>query len=195
LLSHQQVRIPQILLGILALLLVAGTVSSSLMQKAKAAVLTRNSIYASPTAQQYVIARWISEHLRPRDGPIGIFFLGVSYDLPHFEIADFLGPADESIATLKVKVGPPGHNKWDLDKTLAKWKPQAIIPAGPVDPSSAETRDNSHKHAPDLLSNEHVLREFAYCYVPDAELGIVDRWGFFLRRETAALHADELSCS
>lgn len=194
-LSKQQVRVPQMLLGMLVLLLVAGAVSSSMLHRAKAAVLSRNSIYASPTAQQYIIARWINERLRPGDGAIGFFFLGVSYDLPRFEIADFLGPADESIATLKVKVGPPGHNKWDLDKTLAKWKPQAIIPAGPVDPNHAETRENSHKHAPDLLSNEKVLKEFAYCYVPDAELEVIDRWGFFLRRDIAALHADELRCS
>jgi hypothetical protein len=168
---------------------------SLITQRAKNAVISRNLVYTSPTAQQYVIAKWIDENLRPSDGSIGFFFLGVSYDLPRFEIADVLGKADESIATSNVKWGPPGHNKWDIDKTLAKWKPQAIVPAGPSDPTLPETRENSRRHAPDLLLNDRISKEFTYCYVPDSVAGVSDKWGFFLRKDIAALHLDQLRCS
>lgn len=180
---------------ILVTLLVVGTMFSLITQRAKNAVISRNLVYTSPTAQQYVIAKWIDENLRPSDGSIGFFFLGVSYDLPRFEIADVLGKADESIATSNVKWGPPGHNKWDIDKTLAKWKPQAIVPAGPSDPTLPETRENSRRHAPDLLLNDRISKEFTYCYVPDSVAGVSDKWGFFLRKDIAALHLDQLRCS
>jgi hypothetical protein len=163
----------------LTILFVAGLMSSLVARRAKGAVISPNLIYGSPTAQQYVIARWIDANLRPGDGSIGFFFLGVAYDLPRFEIADFLGKADESIAASKVKQGPPGHNKWDIDKTLAKWKPQAIVPAGPSDPALAETRENARRHAPDLLLNDTISKDFTYCYVPDSTAGVHDRWGFF----------------
>jgi hypothetical protein len=180
---------------VLTILFVAGIMSSLVARRAKGAMISPNLIYGSPTAQQYVIARWIDANLRPGDGSIGFFFLGVAYDLPRFEIADFLGKADESIAVSKVKQGPPGHNKWDIDKTLAKWKPQAIVPAGPSDPALAETRENARRHAPDLLFNDTISKDFTYCYVPDSTAGVHDRWGFFLRRDIAALHLDQLRCS
>lgn len=184
--------------AVLAMLLIsvaAGTLFSLITQRARDAIISRSLFYTSPTAQQYVISQWIGDNLKPEDGSIGFFFLGVSYDLPRFEIADFLGKADESIASSKVKTGPPGHNKWDIDKTLHKWKPQAIVPAGPTDPTLPETRENSRRHSPDLSLNNEISTDFVYCYVPDSVAGIPDKWGFFLRKNIAALHSNQLKCS
>jgi len=105
-----------------------------------------------------------------------------------------LGKADEAIATLKVKYGPPGHNKWDLDRTLAKWNPQAIVPPGPVDPALPETRENSHRHAPDLLLNSRITTDYQYCYVPPAEFGVRDQGGFFLRKDLVNQYTNLLRC-
>ena len=171
-----------------------GSLASLIAQRHKSAVISQKSFYESPTAQQFFIAQWIASNLAPSDGSIGFFFLGVSYDLPRFEIADFDGVADESIATLKVKSGMPGHNKWDLNKTLDKWNPQAIVPGGPIDPTRPETRANSLTHPPYFLSNSKITEEYAYCYVPDSDLGMRDEWGFYLRKNIARRHLDQLSC-
>jgi len=174
---------------------VLGSLASLMAQRHKSAVISHKSFYESPTAQEFVISKWIASNLTPGDGPIGFFHLGVSYDLPRFEIADFLGKADESIATLKAKTtGMPGHNKWDVDKTLAKWNPQAIVPGGPVDPTRPETRANSLSHAPYLLSNTKIVEGYAYCYVPDSDAGMTDKWGFYLRKDIARRHLDQLRC-
>jgi hypothetical protein len=173
---------------------VIGSLASLIAQRHKSAVLSQNSFYESPTAQQFFIAQWIASNLTPSDGSIGFFHLGVSYDLPRFEIADFNGVADESIATLKAKNGMPGHNKWNVSKTLDKWNPQAIIPGGPIDPTRPETRANSLSHAPYLLSNSKITGEYAYCYVPDSDVGMSDKWGFYLRKDIATRHLDQLRC-
>ena len=176
-------------------LVVIGSLASLIAQRHDSAVISQNSFYESPTAQQFFIAQWIAKNLAPTDGSIGFFFLGVSYDLPRFEIADFNGVADESIATLKAKkTGMPGHNKWDVSKTLDKWNPQAIIPGGPIDPTRPETRANSLSHAPYLLSNSKIIGEYAYCYVPDSDVGMPDKWGFYLRRDIATRHLNQLRC-
>jgi hypothetical protein len=174
---------------------VIGSVASLIAQRHKSAVISQNSFYESSTAQQFFISQWIAGNLAPSDGSIGFFVLGVSYDLPRFEIADFNGKADESIAALKAKhEGLPGHNKWDVGKTLAKWNPQAIVPGGPIDPTRPETRANSLTHAPFLLSNSKIVSQYAYCYVPDSAAGIADKWGFYLRKDIAARHRDQLRC-
>ena len=183
--------------------LVVVSIGLSLVTHLRQAIATSSSFY-SPTAQQYVIAKWISEHLSPNDGAIGFFFLGTSYYLPSFEIADFLGKADEDIAMSKVKWGPPGHNKWDIDKTLDKWRIQAIVPAGPAsNPASEGVREKALKalderrdfgFQPALVLNERVSREFAYCYVPEFRPNLASRWGFFVRRDIAS-RFQELSCS
>jgi hypothetical protein len=174
---------------------VLGSLASLIAQRHKSAVITQNSFYESKTAQQFFISQWIASNLSPTDGSIGFFDLGVSYDLPRFEIADFNGLADESIATLKANPGGmPGHNKWDVSKTLAKWNPQAIVPGGPIDPTRPETRANSLSHAPYLLSNSKITGEYAYCYVPDSGVGMPDEWGFYLRKDIAARHMDQLRC-
>jgi hypothetical protein len=174
---------------------VIGSFASLIAQRHKSAVISQNSFYESSTAQQFFIAQWIANNLAPSDGSIGFFVLGVSYDLPQFEIADFNGVADESIATNKAKKnGMPGHNKWDVNTTLSKWNPQAIVPGGPIDPTRPETRANSLTHAPYLLSNSKITGEYAYCYVPDSDVGMPDKWGFYLRKDIATRHLDQLRC-
>jgi hypothetical protein len=173
---------------------VIGSLASLIAQRHESAVISQNSFYESKFAQQFFISQWIASNLAPSDGSIGFFVLGVSYDLPRFEIADFDGVADESIATLKVKSGMPGHNKWDVSKTLDKWNPQAIVPGGPIDPTRPETRANSLNHIPYLLSNSKITGEYAYCYVPDSDVGMPDKWGFYLRKDIAMRHLDQLRC-
>jgi hypothetical protein len=174
---------------------VIGSLASLIAQRHKSAVLSERSFYESPTAQQFFIAQWIASNLAPTDGSIGFFHLGVSYDLPQFEIADFNGVADESIATLKARTGGmPGHNKWNVSTTLDKWNPQAIVPGGPIDPTRPETRANSLTHAPYLLSNSKITGGYAYCYVPDSDAGMPDKWGFYLRKDVATRHLDQLRC-
>ena len=174
---------------------VIGSLASLMAQRHTSAVISQNSFYESRTAQQFFISQWIASNLASSDGSIGFFVLGVSYDLPRFEIADFNGLADESIATLKARPGGmPGHNKWDVSKTLAKWNPQAIVPGGPIDPTRPETRANSLAHVPYLLSNSKITGEYAYCYVPDSDVGMRDKWGFYLRKDIATRHLDQLRC-
>ncbi len=181
-------------LAFIAIVVIASS-ASLIAQRHKSAVISRNSFYESTTAQQFFIAQWIAGNLAPPDGPIGFFVLGVSYDLPQFEIADFNGLADESIATLKARAGGmPGHNKWNVSTTLDKWNPQAIVPGGPIDPTRPETRANSLSHAPYLLSNTKITGEYAYCYVPDSDAGMPDKWGFYLRKDIARRHLDQLRC-
>ena len=191
----QAAPLVRMILAAYVVVIAVGLTAGAVQRRIQEATITSGLVKTSATAQQYVIARWIKANLQPKDGPIGFFYLGVSYDLPSFEVADFLGKADEAIATLKAKQGPPGHNKWDLDRTLTKWKPQAIVPPGPVDPNLPETRENSHRHAPDLLLNQKIAGDFQYCYVPASDPGVVDQWGFFVRDDIAARYSGELRCS
>lgn len=81
----------------------------------------------SSTVEQLILAKYIKKNFDPHDGAIGQFWLGtVSFYLPEYEIADFLGKADEDIARTKSKWGPPGHNKWDVNISMSKWKPVVI---------------------------------------------------------------------
>jgi hypothetical protein len=189
----------------LAIVLVAAmSLLPAIRARLEGAMVARRTVSESDTAQQYVIVKWISSTLKPRDGAVGYFYLGIAYFAPSFEAADFLGKADERIAGTKVKWGPPGHNKWDIDTTLAKWNPQAIIPAAPSDPwapgaeqraraALAEHRDFGF--VADLMLNRRVRREYAYCYLREGGLPTRDRWGFFLRTDIVPrIPKRDLSC-
>lgn len=189
---------------LLFILLIGVNIYFAFVETSRRALVSYSSINTSPAAEQFIIAKWIDRNLSPDDGPIGFFYLGVSYFLPRFEIADFLGKADEVIATSQVKWGPPGHNKWDIDKSLRKWKPQAIVPSSRADPNLAGAREFALKalkekrdfgFSPALLVNGNVSNDFLYCYVPDPHEGVSDKWGFFLRKDIAARHSDQLRCS
>ena len=197
------------MVGVGLFLLGAGLAGGTLLalpivEKARGAVVSSKAVHTSPTASQYVIARWIDRNLDPSDGPIGLFYLGVGDHLPRFEIADFLGKADEMIAASDVRWGSPGHNKWDIDRTLEKWKPQAIVPAAPSDPNRPGVKDDARKGLEErrdygfwsaLVVNDRVSRDFSYCYVPSPRQEISDEWGFFLRKDLAAGYLGRLTCS
>lgn len=209
--AHVQQRLPSFggavfrTTGIMLLCLVlGGSLASALRAKWRQAVISPQAVTTSRTAQQYRLAQWIEAHLQPSEGPIGMFYLGISYHMPRFEAADFLGKADEMIATSPVKWGPPGHNKWDIERTLSKWRPQAIIPTEQSDPhmpklvSAARQALSAHRDygfAPALLLSEQVSRDFAYCYLTVSQDTASDQWGFFLRKDLVARHTNSLHCT
>jgi hypothetical protein len=187
---------------ILALIIILPT-ASSIAQRVKSSVISSREISFSQTASQYVLTRWIDQHLRPEDGSIGFFYLGVSFHLQKFEIADFLGKADEAIAQSPIKWGPPGHNKWDISESLNKWKPQAIVPAGPSDFSRKEVlswaatslaNKEDFGFAPALVADPSVSRDYDYCFVRPFGTDLEDKWGLFLRKDIVAKAANVATC-
>lgn len=166
----------------------------------------KNGALASLTAPQYRLMAWIRTHLRPADGPVGLYWLGMAYHIPAFEVADFLGKADEAIAALPVKWGLPGHNKWDVDLSLAKWNPQVIVPTIPS-PWLGDTPAARRQHAltqlaardergfiHDLLVNPAVQARYLYCHVLTLPAGQPDTWGLYVRQDVAQRHAPHLRC-
>jgi hypothetical protein len=175
-----------------------------LKQKLISSEINSSKYYNSPIAQQLRVTHWIRDNLNPENGAIGYFYLGVSYHLPKFEIADFLGKADETIATSAVKWGPPGHNKWDINKTLEKWNLQAIVPTLNSDrdipgalimASNAVQKQDAWRYVPELLLNESVHKKFSYCYIRGKNSGAPeDKLGFFLRKDIASKYSNALNC-
>ena len=191
--------------GLILVLLITLSVIFSISEKINNSLVRENSYSPSSTAQIYRILKWIEKNLNNKDGAIGMFYLGTAYHLPSFEVADFGGKADEMIARSPVKWGPPGHNKWDIDKTLAKWNLQVIIPAANSDPSdedamqrakfNLENKINSYGFIPDLMLNKKVAQNFVYCYIKYGKtVRSQDKWGFFLRRDLISNHIKNLSC-
>ena len=161
-----------------------------------------NSSNISATSKIYKIVKWIGKNLNKNDGSIGLFQAGMGYHIPNFEVADFLGKADELIAQTPVKWGAPGHNKWDIDKTLAKWKPQAIIPGTPLNRSNNEDVQSVIDYLPiygffyDLMFSEKLAKSYSYCYIKKQKTNeFEDKWGFFLRRDLVQNYKKDLSCS
>jgi hypothetical protein len=117
---------------IAALLMLLG-LSLALVSQAKERILGMivrpySAENPSHTIQQLMLANYLKTKLSPQDGAIGLFYAGtISFYMMDYEIADFLGKADEAIATTKQKWGPPGHNKWDTEISLKKWNP-AVVP-------------------------------------------------------------------
>lgn len=157
------------------------------------AVVAQDEVDRSATAQQYVLTQWVNENLNPGDGSVGLFFGGVAYHLPRFEIADFLGKADESIAQLETHpAGLPGHNKWDIDLTRNKWNPQVILPTTTVDVFSEAGRQDAqrwldeqwnHAYLPDLFFNEGIRASYVYCYLPSVDPQSGMTYGMLIRRD------------
>jgi hypothetical protein len=177
----------------------------SISERVNSSLVRENSNNPSSTAQIYRIVKWIEKNLNNADGAVGMYYVGVAYHLPGFEVADFGGKADELIARSPVRWGPPGHNKWDTDKTLAKWNLQAIIPAANSDPSDKdamqrakfnfENKINSYGFIPDLMLNKKVAESFVYCYLKHRKtIKSEDKWGFYLRRNLVSKHINDLSC-
>jgi hypothetical protein len=183
----------------LTVLLVSAS-TTAIREKLRSSSLEKEAL--SNTAQQYRITQWIEQNMNPDDGSIGFFYLGIAYHLPAFEIGDFLGKADEMIAQSSIKWGAPGHNKWDITKTLEKWNPQVIIPAANSDLSIIEVKEKAVAELvskegfgwfSDLLLSEKVIIEYTYCYLTP-EAGKQDNWGFFIRKDLVDRYSDRLSC-
>ena len=87
----------------------------------------------------------------PRNTTIALFEAGtIPFLLPRFEFYDLLGKNDRYIARTKAHYGLVGHNKWDFDYSLGKFKPDIII-----------TRDNytgiTDDFAKNILANVDTL--------------------------------------
>ena len=171
------------------LVLITGNV---IKDRAISALITTNKVQSSPLARQYVLTRWIDQQLDPRNGPIGYFFLGLSYHIDRFEIADFMGKADELIANSNKQWGPPGHNKWNFSATLDKWNPQAIVPPQNSDFSQTgvlkEARskvdarvDYGFGYA--LIVEPRISNEYDYCFVNTSDPNLKDKLGLYLRKD------------
>lgn len=158
----------------------------------------------SETAQQYVLAHWIDQRLRPADGAIGWYQLGTAFELPRFDAADFLGKADEAIATLPPHRGQAvGHNKWDIGLTLNKWHPQAIVHSWAGDLAEpGPRRQRTIEHARRQLAlNAYTAQTLHHPEVREHYLACLPRplagqlaWGLLVRRDVAAREADQLVC-
>ncbi len=191
--------------ALIFIFLITLSIIFSISEKINNSLVRENSYNPSSTAQIYRIVKWIEKNLNIEDGGVGMFYLGVAYHLPNFEVADFGGKADEMIARTKVRWGPPGHNKWDINKTLTKWNLQVIIPAANSDPSNKDAmkrakfnlknKINSYGFIPDLMLNKKVAENFVYCYIKNQKtIRSKDKWGFFLRRDLVSNHIKNLSC-
>ena len=189
-------------------LLVAGVVGALLLGAGivglERAVVSKEALGGSRTAQQFLATQWINENLAPENGSIGVFYAGEAAHLPNFEAADFLGKADEAIAVLEPEWGPPGHNKWDIDLTLDKWRPQAIlstIDQDPLDSESdtvaAEWRDRqwTHGYLADLITNESIRSDFRYCRVTDPSGRLESTVDVLLRVDLIPEVKSTVSCS
>ena len=153
---------------------------------------------------QHDLIHWIKGNLRHSDGVIGLYWLGMAYYIPDFDVSDFLGKADEMIASQSVKWGPPGHNKWDADATIAKWHPQFIIPALPVswEKDDARIRQEAMKGMAlrqgwgfmhDLVLSRQLMNEYAHCRIKSGGNGR-ESWDFYIRNDIHARHRAELDC-
>jgi hypothetical protein len=122
----------------------------------------------SSTAEQMMLSRYIIRHLKPSDGSVGLFSLGTaSFYMIEYSVADFLGKADETIAKLPVKWGPPGHNKWNTEISLSKWNP-AVIPFAEVDALRK------------IEASEKLIRDHAdYSFSADFDLALKRRGYIF----------------
>ena len=96
-------------------------------------------------ASQAVLAEFLRARIRPEDGQIGLFALGaLSYYMPDYKFADFLGKADSVIAAEPPKWGAIGHNKWDYPYTLSH-RNVSVIPSNLMDPKAAALALQKHE--------------------------------------------------
>ncbi len=203
--SHQisafRWQLPLITLFILSLLIVP-LVRDIYYTVAKKDSIQRE-VKASAISEQYALASFISREFSPSDGPIGLYLLGIAYHMPSFEIADFLGKADEMIAQQAVKWGPPGHNKWDSEATISKWNPQIIIPAeNDIDTQTLgeakkwyDGRGNE-AFIQDLRLSRKVILNYSYCELDEtANLELKVSWRFYLRNDLVSKYYKIVDCA
>jgi len=189
-------------------ILVAGVVGAVLIGAAvvglERAVVSKEALSGSRTAEQFLVTEWINANLDPGEGAIGVFYAGEAAHLPNYEAADFLGKGDEAIAVLEPRWGPPGHNKWDIDLTLDQWHPQAILSTIDQDPRApdsdslaAEWRERqwTHGYLADLITNETIRSDYRYCRVTDPSGFVDSSVDVLLRTDVIAQLESDVICS
>lgn len=180
-----------------------GTLAAAAVRNVQDFGVRMEDVIRSRTARQYVLVDWINERLDTAEGAIGLFFLGMAFHLQKFQVADFLGKGDEFIARLPVKWGPPGHNKWDIELSVELWKPQVIIPPGPLRVDEAAMREAVvaiSKRKPfafeaALVTSDKVRKEYLPCFLGERRFGVEDSWGMLVRRDIQQKWANSLVCS
>ena len=141
----------------------------------------------------FAYTNWINENLNPLDGPLGWFYLGMSYHVPEFEVVDFLGKADENIAKLKPLNSNPGHNKYNLEYSLKVLKPQAFLfPWGNLSASSTNENlyqkdinrilDNQDNYVSLSILNSTAKENYSICQTVIKDQYKVN-WGIVIKNE------------
>ncbi|MCD6595302.1 hypothetical protein J7L68_06485 [bacterium] len=106
-----------------------------------------------------VIAEYLEKMKLPQNTKIALFEAGtIPFLAPKFKYYDLLGKNDKYIAHTESHPGLVGHNKWDYDYSLGKFKPDIII-----------TRDNytgiTDEFAKNIIAIADTLPE-NYVYFP-----------------------------
>jgi hypothetical protein len=129
----------------------------------------------------------IRQSVTPSDGQIGLFFLGtLSYYLPEYQFADFLGKADPVVAQSPAKWGPIAHNKWDIEHTLTMRR-VSVVPLEPMTQRQAEDIVNQRRdYAGEASLVLHPLTQAGYRYVPASALGLEQGMGLLVREDLVA---------
>lgn len=156
----------------------------------------------SATYQQFRVANWIEKNLNPADGAIGVYWLGVGFHLKDFDIADFLGKADEMIASENSRFGPPGHNKWNTSKSIQKWNPQLIIPPvqNMLDISVLEAKiwideKRAWGFVPDLRLNSNIDSSYKYCLIRSLDNETMNTsWRVYVRYDISKKYYFQFKC-
>lgn len=137
-----------------------------------------------PYANQVVLAEYLRSRVKPEDGQIGLFALGaLSYYLPEYKVADFLGKADKMIAHEPVHWGPIGHNKWDFVHTLRD-RNVSVIPF--TMRGNQEARQAVAKHEDFSFADAFQLDPYLfahYTYRSSEQLHTPGTEGLFIRND------------
>lgn len=97
-------------------------------------------------------------------------------------------------------MGPPGHNKWDISKSIAKRNPQVILP--PSNMTELTTEEANLRmgaradwgFGPDLILNQTILSEYSYFFISRKYLNQNDFHGFYLKNSLKIIYSNELTC-
>lgn len=145
-------------------------------------LVERADLPVRPIGAQLAMIPLIRQTLAPADGQIGLFFLGsLSYYLPEYKFADFLGKADPVVAEGAIKWGPIAHNKWDIEHTLTAHK-VAVVPLEPITRAEAEeivAQRRAYGAAAALVL--HPLTQSRYRYISAQMLGLEQDMGLLVR--------------
>lgn len=135
---------------------------------------------------QAAMADFLEKNFSPEDGQIGLCWLGtLSYYMPQYKFADFLGKADSHIAHEPPQWGLVGHNKWDIEYSLVAHHISAI----PIEPSEAD-----YQSAVQVMRSKRLFAFWAaivtdpytrahYTYFSPTELKIPSTWGLLVRND------------